>query len=861
MGARKPQRGDAKGARRHRPGAPPGGDAALNGQGRAVLALVALFTLAFVVVIGVKIAQEWRGERALAAHSQGRDAAFVAERVGGLIGRAADSVASAAGALDADWSPDGAADIFGHLKALQNRPDILHAAVIGEDGRPSGATDPAAAKRLAAALTQRPQGARAWLHRDPENVSRLIAVAPLRLGSRSVRLAAELEVEALAGRPPIGQAVTVVGFDGEVLTARADGVEGPPSGLSVGETFGLSDDLARAARDAINTGAQGFRFDNGAPAALGVAPVRVSGAPGERVMDTGLSVYVVGPLRIDEAAWRRKLMFYALLLVSPLFVAAGLCAVLLMQLGNIRQAREALFDSERRFRLAVEGARCGVVDWDVSTDQVYMTASLARMLGRDAAATMSGSAFLSLVRKEDHANVRSAVRGAASTGEFDVEFRAAALPVWLHARGRPWIDHAGRASGRVVGVAIDVTERKGAQARVAAAENRLRAALESMSESFVLWDARRRLVLSNRKFRDFFHLDDKLVKPGAAYEMLELAAQGAIKEVYEGSDDDASEMELADGRWIHLSERRTGDGGLVSIGTDITPLKRQEAQLIENEKRLRKTVSDLKRAQERLGDLARENEREKIRAEEANRSKSEFLANMSHELRTPLNAINGFSEIMLEEMFGELGDARYKEYVGDILASGQHLLSLINDILDMSKIEAGKMTIAPEPVFPDEIVEQCARLMRGRAKEADLALDVEMGELPEIQADPRAIKQVCLNLLSNAIKFTPEGGTVTLRAFEEGDGVTFEVVDTGIGIAKDDLNRIGQPFEQIESQHSKKHKGTGLGLALSRSLAEMHGGWIRMESELGVGTTASFHVPRKAAPAADALIDQGPQAA
>src|SRR5690606_2220991 len=150
---------------------------------------------------------------------------------------------------------------------------------------------------------------------------------------------------------------------------------------------------------------------------------------------------------------------------------------------------------------------------------------------------------------------------------------------------------------------------------------------------------------------------------------------------------------------------------------DITSLKEQERKLIENERRMRETVANLQESQEREKALSRRDENEKMRAEEANRPKSEFLANMSHELRTPLNAINGCSEVMLKGMFGPVGDARYTEYVRDILASGQHLLNLINDILDMSKIEAGKLTLQTDLIYPDEIVEQCARLMRGRANE------------------------------------------------------------------------------------------------------------------------------------------------
>jgi two-component system cell cycle sensor histidine kinase PleC len=256
---------------------------------------------------------------------------------------------------------------------------------------------------------------------------------------------------------------------------------------------------------------------------------------------------------------------------------------------------------------------------------------------------------------------------------------------------------------------------------------------------------------------------------------------------------------------------------------------------------------------QQLTELAEKYSIEKVRAESANRSKSEFLANMSHELRTPLNAINGFSEILAGEMFGPLGDRRYKEYSQDILSSGQHLLALINDILDMSKIEAGKMSLKREPIHIEDVVEDAIRLMRNRAEAVGLTLSVKLSDLPEADADYRAIKQVLLNLLSNAIKFTPRGGKIAVSAtvIEQSSfsGVPSEqrvrisVSDTGIGIAKDDLLRLAQPFEQIESQLSKSQPGTGLGLALTKSLVELHDGVLTMDSQPGQGTTVSFTLP------------------
>lgn len=288
----------------------------------------------------------------------------------------------------------------------------------------------------------------------------------------------------------------------------------------------------------------------------------------------------------------------------------------------------------------------------------------------------------------------------------------------------------------------------------------------------------------------------------------------------------------------------------MNVGTDITAIKEQEAALTDNKVALEKTVRDLEASRRKLQeqarqlvDLAEKYAAEKTRAEAANRSKSEFLANMSHELRTPLNAIIGFSEIMGSGLFGELGSPKYKEYAGDIHASGTHLLELINDILDMSKIEAGRMTLETQPLELAEVTEESLRLISARADVAKVTIENNLPALPTVQADKRAVKQVLLNLLSNAVKFTPAGGTIHLKASTGGGFVTIAVEDSGIGIPASALPKIGRPFEQVESQHSKSHKGTGLGLALSRSLVELHGGTLTIESTEGVGTTVSFTLP------------------
>ncbi|WP_304186576.1 ATP-binding protein [Phenylobacterium aquaticum] len=541
-------------------------------------------------------------------------------------------------------------------------------------------------------------------------------------------------------------------------------------------------------------------------------------------------------------------------LLIPLAAAFLLGLLLLGQSRKAETATKAFVDSEQRFRLAVEAARCGIWEWDLSTDQMYMSDVTGAILGWGGGGVVAGQEVLDRVSPDHRDRVRQALATAAAYGGFDVSFRvpstAGGRPIWIDARGQAFGDGPGQGYSRIIGVALDVTEERMAQARAQAAEIRLRDAIESVSEAFVLWDRAGRLLMCNRNYRSVFSLEPRLLKPGASRDQVNRFAQLAIKQETPSPDGrkGVREAELNDGRWIQISERRTAEGGLVMTAADITAIKTQEEARRLNEEQLRKAVTSLERSQEQLSELARKYESEKVRAEGANRAKSEFLANMSHELRTPLNAINGFSDIMAQEMFGPLGDARYKGYSHDILSSGQHLLALINDILDMSKIEAGKMSLKFEPLSLEDVAEDAVRLVRNRAETAGLALTIDLPpHLPEVEADYRAIKQVLLNLLSNAIKFTPRGGRITVRAEGRhdpfGERIRVSVQDTGIGIAQDDLARLAQPFEQVENQHSKTTQGTGLGLALTKSLVEMHGGSLDMQSAPGEGTMVSFSLP------------------
>jgi len=250
-------------------------------------------------------------------------------------------------------------------------------------------------------------------------------------------------------------------------------------------------------------------------------------------------------------------------------------------------------------------------------------------------------------------------------------------------------------------------------------------------------------------------------------------------------------------------------------------------------------ISELRAAQQRL-------ERQNMELEAANRAKSEFLANVSHELRTPLNAIIGFSELLRDQAFQDESTRHFREYCEDIHVSGQHLLALINDILDISKVEAGRYTLQETELRPDDLLDASLRLVRGRqeARRLELAADAST-DLPRIWADHRALKQILVNLLANALKFTPEGGRITAYAARTDDGgLEVGVSDTGPGMTEEQLARAFRPFEQVNTErHRRSSEGTGLGLSLVKELAELHQGSVQVDSTPGSGTTVRIHLP------------------
>ncbi|HLL29057.1 MAG TPA: ATP-binding protein [Xanthobacteraceae bacterium] len=571
-------------------------------------------------------------------------------------------------------------------------------------------------------------------------------------------------------------------------------------------------------------------------------------------------IAIIQPKAYALDRWRSDSTLMVTLVTTTGFVLLILGFAFHWQSTRAREA-DVIYEMVRsRIDTALNRGRCGLWDWDLARGLIYWSDSMFEILGFEPREELlSFGEVDSLVHVDDGSLYEIAAQLAdAKDATIDRAFRmrhARGDWVWLRARAEI-VHHAAETGLHLIGIAVDVTEEQRLAERSATADIRLRDAVETISEAFVLWDAEDRLVLCNSKFQQLHNLSDAAIQQGTPYEDVIAAGRQPVIRTPLKSEDRAEvgarsfEAQLGDGRWLKISERRTKDGGFVSVGTDITAIKRHEERLMESEKRLIATVAEQRKSQQtleyqaqQLAELAQKYADEKTRAEQANKAKSDFLANMSHELRTPLNAIIGFSEIMESGMFGALGSEKYQEYCQDIRESGRYLLEVINDILDMSKIEAGRMPLAREDLRLDQIIAEAMRVMSVKANEKRLTVASDVPPGLTVSSDRRALKQILLNLLSNAIKFTMEGGRVAVRVRPSRNAVLLLIEDSGIGIAKDHLRKLGRPFEQVESQFTKTFQGSGLGLAIAKSLIELHGGAMRIRSIEGVGTTVILRLP------------------
>ncbi|RAZ80206.1 PAS domain-containing sensor histidine kinase [Mesorhizobium atlanticum] len=563
--------------------------------------------------------------------------------------------------------------------------------------------------------------------------------------------------------------------------------------------------------------------------------------------------------------WRKSMSLNVTLFV---LTAGVLIVILYAYFGQAARAQAAdriYLEAHQRIDMALVRGRCGLWDWDMVRGKMYWSRSMYDMLGYEPCdAMLSFGEVDEIIHPEDGDLFELANRIVErEIDHIDKVFRmrhADGQWVWMRARAQVIDPEAPEI--QLIGIAVDVTEQRHLALRSEAADMRLRTAIENINESFVLWDASERLIMCNSKFQKDNGLSDRDVVPGVGRDALEermlaFASERRLANANGPHGGITLERQLADGRWLQVNELRTRDGGIVSVGSDITQIKLHQEKLVDSERRLMATIHDLslaRRAEEErsseLVELNRKYMKETERAEAANRAKSEFLANMSHELRTPLNAIIGFSELMQQGLFGPLGSERYEEYATDINGSGKYLLGVINDILDMSKIEAGQFSLDREEIDLCPLIKETVRVISLQAAEKSINVETRIADSMRVYADRRAIKQIAINLLSNAVKFTGQGGKITVRARNTSGALLLTIEDNGCGIPKQALSKLGRPFEQVQNQFSKNHTGSGLGLAISRSLAELQGGALKIRSTEGVGTIVSVRIPLKKAPAA-----------
>ncbi len=639
--------------------------------------------------------------------------------------------------------------------------------------------------------------------------------------------------------------VVVTDYENRIVSGVRDGKPMPASALGVALPFSPA---------SSSDGRPGIKY---VPAGEGQALVSTAYVPGY-----GATIAASQTTDAPLAPWFGSIWLFAMLIAGPIAVGSILAAALTNQSRQVAFTRHALKESEQRYVAAISGARAGVAEFNPAADTVKILPSLVELMGNAAPAGVTGwSEFMRLVHPEDAPPLRHALDMARRSR------RPSSAAVRLaHGEGRwTWVRFVLQpGEGAVIsGVAADINDEREAEARRAAAEVRLRETIENAPQGIVLWDRNQRLAICNRRFREFTGLADIDAEPGAARSSVmgsllepgEAASTSGNPQRWqvrklEGLPDGSDELLLIDGRWLHASHRTTSDGGELSVFTDVTTMKNQEAELIRRELELREAVKGLEKSQDllerqaiELTKLTGRLETEKQRAEEANRAKTEFLANMSHELRTPLNAIIGFSEIMGAELFGPLGHPKYVEYARDVVTSGQGLLELISDILDMSKIESGEIRLEPERLDVASAAAEAIRMAGPRAQDKGVKLLVDVPDDLTASADPRAVKRVLLNLLSNAVKFTERGGAARIRARTHGGFAVVAVEDTGCGIDPADIPKLGKPFVQLDRNGGDAARGTGLGLAVAKALVDLGGGALAIESAPGRGTIVRFTLP------------------
>jgi two-component system cell cycle sensor histidine kinase PleC len=555
-----------------------------------------------------------------------------------------------------------------------------------------------------------------------------------------------------------------------------------------------------------------------------------------------------------QAAWQRELVDEMALLGGISLVILILGYSFIWQSDRTVTATERFTTAHLRLETALNRGRSGLWDWDLETGQIDWSNSMFNMLGYAPSGDVLSIDDLDAILHPSNTDLALKARALrkARKGQLEATVRlldASGQWRWIHLHAE--VIRLPGAKLRLIGAANDITERRRFERKTTEANRHLRESIEAVSDAFALWDNKGTLVASNDGFNRFNALSrsgDLRGNDGTALCPFDLELCAAHLLSTE-TNEDGQPVEkplicgLPDDRWFQVTVRSTYDGGFAFLGSDITALKEKEQALVDSETRLIGAIGDLTRSRRDMAALAERYNEEKKRAEAASRAKSEFLANMSHELRTPLNAIIGFSELMRSEMLGPLGSQTYSGYAKDIHTSGQFLLGVISDVLDMAKLDTDRVTISPRLENVATAVHECIRMVQLDADTADVTITTDLGDNLMAICDPNAIRQVLLNLLNNAVKFTPSGGKIIVRIRCKGDKLFLSVRDTGIGIPRDKLDKVTEPFEQVHGAMTRPREGSGLGLAISRKLVDLHNGSLRINSREHVGTLVGISLP------------------
>jgi two-component system cell cycle sensor histidine kinase PleC len=569
------------------------------------------------------------------------------------------------------------------------------------------------------------------------------------------------------------------------------------------------------------------------------------------------------PIEDELMAWRRHAYIIAALLFSFGAVTIAFSAAFYMQRARARETEASATRLFNRFEVALDRGNVGLVDSRIGDSHVWLSNSMFRLLGLGHGERQVDRTNLeALVHPDDLSPLAVVEQADPQSGEIDHLFRmrhASRGWLWMHMRAAR-IAENGRC-GRLLGIVMDVTAEREAAAGSERADLRLRDAIESISEAFVLWDENNQLLLCNSKYRSFHGLTEAETQRGTRYKaMMGQAREPRIvveidRVAGENGRARAYEAQFEDGRWLLISERPTSAGGYVSVGTDITTRKVQEDQLIENERQLRTTIADLassretlRRQAQELAELADLYRDQKIEALSAVKMKAEFLANMNHEIRTPLNAILGFAEVIENEVLGPVACEKYRDYATHIRESGVNLLVIIDDILEMANIEAGRVQIERTSNRVGDLLEEAATAVAldAASKNVRLEIDPTVSDLAgrkNIEIDARATEQALAYLVRNAIRLSPAGGTVTMRARMQGDHINIFISDRGCHLSETDIGTLTKPFGHIDSMLHDGCKGSGLGVAIARELIELQGGSLRIRSTPQIGALTMVHLP------------------